>query len=555
MDDFRAPVDINMLLSGNFAELRGSHFHAGIDIKTQGRTGFNVYSIEDGYVSRIKVSPYGYGHALYITHPNGYTSVYAHLDKFNIQIEQYVREQQYRQRSFAVDLFPDVDFINIEKGNVIGLSGNSGGSMGPHLHFEIRKTASEKPQNPLLWKLNITDNIAPRFHRLYLYPLSQRGTILGKQTRQSFELSKNGNLYSVKNKDVIEVADTIGFAAHVNDYLNGSYNRCGVYNLIVKANKEKIYELKLDEVSFSESRYIVSHMDYALNLNTHVKVHKCFIDDGNKFSGYKIKKNNGKLYVAPDSIVNIELIAFDVYGNKSELSFTVRGVNALSKAPTPTAAKILYPGQINHFEQNDIVIDFPVDALYSKLYFNYEEFPNTGAYYSNIHKIHDINDPLHKHYNVKIKTNVPNRALYKKLYIGKIASNGSTRVATSNVRMDDDWLYTRIREFGTFAVMADTTSPEIIPQNIEENKDMNTETSIRIKINDSETGIKSYDGYINGNWVLFQYDAKNDLLQYDFDDKMPEGDSFELKLIITDTKQNTTAKTVNFRKSAATSKK
>lgn len=552
---FRAPVDIDMLLSGNFAELRGTHFHAGIDIKTNGQVGYNIYAIEGGYVSRVKISPYGYGHALYITHPNGYTSVYAHLDRFSIQIEQYVREQQYRKKSFAVDLFPDENFIHVDKGDVIGLGGNSGSSMGPHLHFEIRKTATEKPQNPLLWKFDIKDNTSPRFHHLYIYPLGQKSSVSGTQQRMQFDAKKQGDNYRIVAQEPIMVADTIGFGVFVNDYLNGSYNRCGVYDLTVRANEAIIYQLKLDEISFAEGRYVLSHMDYELNAKARIKAHKCFIDDGNRFNGYKQQLNNGKLYVAEGETKTIEITATDVYGNQSKLVFDIEGTAATQIAQKPASAKILHPGQINHFQSNAAIIDFPYDALYTKIYFNYEELPGGNHFFSNLHKIHNPYTPVHKHYNLRLKTTPAAAALEKKLYLARIYDNGKTGVATSNVRLEENWAVMRIREFGTFALMADTIAPEITLKNIAENKDMAAETGISVTIKDNETGIKTYNGYINGSWVLFQYDAKNDLIQYDFDDKMPEGETFELKLIVSDAKDNTTVKTLNFYKSASTSKK
>ncbi|MDA3867472.1 MAG: M23 family metallopeptidase [Salinivirgaceae bacterium] len=554
-DDFMAPVDIEMLLSGNFAELRGSHFHTGIDIKTQAQSGFNIYSIDEGYVSRIKVSPYGYGNALYIRHPSGYTSVYAHLDKFNIQIEQYVREVQYERRKFAVDLFPSENLIQVSKGDVIGLSGNSGGSMGPHLHFEIRKTANEKPQNPLFWNFDIKDNIAPRFHRLLLYPLSASSEIERAGNRKVFGLNRLNNNYTVKGYNIIEVADTIGIGVHVNDYLNGSYNRCGVYDLKVKANNRIIYQLTMDELSFAENRYILSHIDYDLNRTDRIKAHRCFLDEGNKFSGYKTVEDHGRLYVAPGEEVPVEVIAEDVYGNTSTLHFTLRGRASQSHRPQPAAAQILRQGETNQFQRSDVILTLPRNALYRDVFFNYEKRTGTEQMFSDIHTLHTSNEPLHKHFNIAVKAPGISDALKDKIYLASVADNGYTYSASSNIRFADGWAHTRIRSFGSYALMADTVAPEIAFLNIYDGKDMISDSQIRIKINDTETGIKSYNGFINDKWVLFEYDAKNDLLQYSFDEHMPEAVAFILKIVVEDNKHNRSVKRVKFSRSDATSKR
>ncbi|ALO15257.1 putative peptidase [Salinivirga cyanobacteriivorans] len=548
-DVFRSPVDIDILLSGNFAELRGSHFHTGIDIKTQGKTGLNIYAIADGYVSRIKVSPYGYGNALYITHPNGYTSVYAHLHRFNIQIEEYVRRQQYASKSFAVNLFPEPGLINVKQGEVVGKGGNSGSSLGPHLHFEIRTTDNEKPQNPLRWNFDVVDNIIPRFHNLIVYPLSDGATVNNVQRKLLFSLQKSGNNYKVKNNAPIKVADTIGLGVYVNDYLNNTYNRCGVNQLKVFVDDVLTYFLELNELSFAENRYILSHMDYALKVDRNIKAHKCFIDEGNHFSGYKFSEERGKVFVAPGDRKHVEVHAIDAHGNKSVLSFTLLGVDPVKAKQNITVASVLKPGQTNHFENEDVHLVFPSKSLYTKLNFTYSSEPGSEEMYSKIYQLHDKHVPLHQRFNFILETpDVPNH-LKNKLYLASVAQNGNTSPVTSKVRCDKGRAHTRIRSFGRFALMADTIAPEIRPVNIYENKDMTSEQGISVKITDDATGIESYNGYINGIWVLFSYDAKNDLLYYEFDEYLPQDSTLQLKLIVSDPKHNTSIKTINFKRS------
>lgn len=544
---FRSPVGFEILLSGNFAELRGSHFHTGIDIKTKGTIGHNIYAIADGYVSRIKVSPFGYGNALYIRHDNGYTSVYGHLNRFNIQIEQFVRNEQYKLKRFAVNLYPEENIIRVKKGDVIGLSGNSGGSMGPHLHFEIRKTASEKPQNPLFWDFEIKDNIPPRFHHLVLSPLSKNASVNGQNKRMVFNLNREKSNYFVKDNPVITVSDTIGVATHVNDYLNNTHNKCGVYELKMFVNNKLYYHLKMDELSFAENRYILSHIDYDLKLDSRIKAHKCYVDEGNHFSAYEYIDNDGRLLVTPGEKKHVKIIATDVNGNKSDLKFTLLGVPAKNEPKVTDYDKILYAGRTNVYERDDIKLKFPEKALYRKVFFKYDKKPAFEGLYSDIHVVHANNEPLHKRYTITMKAKEIPFKYRNKLFLASVSADNKVSSISSHVTYNDGWIKASLRSFGSFAVAIDTVIPEIIPINITENKNMNGESKISFKITDNLTGIEDYNGYINGQWVLFQYDAKNDLIFYEFDDYMPVADNYILKLIVTDRNNNTAVKTISFK--------
>ncbi len=227
---FHPPLKIPMYLSGNFGEIRSDHFHSGIDIKTQGSTGHHVFAIESGYVSRIKVQANGYGKSIYLAHPDGHTSVYGHLDRYREDVEAYVKEQQYRRKSHQLDLYLEPGDFKVEKGAFIAYSGNSGGSMGPHLHFEIR-TANQHPTNVLEYGFPIKDNIAPRFKGLYIYPLEKNARVNGSSEKQFFELVIDQGIYTIPWGTRIEVEGKIGIGVEVYDYLNGASNRCGVYTL------------------------------------------------------------------------------------------------------------------------------------------------------------------------------------------------------------------------------------------------------------------------------------------------------------------------------------
>jgi murein DD-endopeptidase MepM/ murein hydrolase activator NlpD len=245
------PVDIPIYLSGNFAELRTGHFHAGIDIKTQGNEGFKVYAVQDGYISRIKVSSGGYGKAVYITHPDSYTSVYGHLKEYNIQLDKYVKAIQYERKSYGVDIFPEKGELAINQGDIIGLSGNSGSSGGPHLHFEIRDTKSARPMNGLFLGYDIEDNIPPKMDYLYVYPQYGRGTVNGKSKDHYYSLKRANADFALRQGDTLTASGSVGLGLKVNDYLNGSANRCGVYELKGFIDDTLFFYEKFDGFSFA----------------------------------------------------------------------------------------------------------------------------------------------------------------------------------------------------------------------------------------------------------------------------------------------------------------
>ena len=219
--EFAKPVDFPITLSGSFAELRSNHFHAGIDIKTYGQIGKKVFAIEDGFIARIKVAGGGYGHALYIQHPNGYTSVYAHLEGFNQEISAFVKEEQYIKQSFEVNLFPDREKFKVKKGQLIAFTGNTGGSNGPHLHFEIRKTKNQHPVNPLFFDFGVKDNTNPRINSIAIYPLDNQALVNGKNQKLILPAQKVDNeRYTIEFSDSLRLAGDIGFGIETFDYFD-----------------------------------------------------------------------------------------------------------------------------------------------------------------------------------------------------------------------------------------------------------------------------------------------------------------------------------------------
>jgi len=334
-DYFSSPLDIDLYLSGTFGELRSNHFHSGLDFKTGGAIGKNVYSIADGYVSRIKVSPWVYGKATYIQHPNG-TSVYGHLDKYSPKIDSIVKAEQYRRESFAMDFFPEKNDIIIKKSEIIGLSGNSGSSGGPHLHFEIRN-ANQEPINPMHFGITIKDNIKPTIQKLFIYNIYQNNI----STKKDISLNYINGILSPKYHDTIAVSDKFYIGINSFDKLNGAPNQNGIYSMSIFVDDEKYFEFVADKFSFNETRYLNAYIDYEYFKKYRSRIQKSIILPNNNLSMYNSVKNRG-LILMNEKAKKVNIIISDFAGNKSEIVFWAKKDDGLNNSVSTINKGILF---------------------------------------------------------------------------------------------------------------------------------------------------------------------------------------------------------------------
>ncbi|MBT3418657.1 MAG: M23 family metallopeptidase [Flavobacteriales bacterium] len=539
--NYHSPLNFELLLSGTFGELRGSHFHTGIDIKTEGVEGQKVFSIADGYVSRIKVSTWGYGKAIYITHPDGNTSVYAHLKEFNKEIEKYVNEQQYKKENFEIQLFPSKEKFPIKRGEVIALSGNTGGSGGAHLHFEIRNTKSEHPINPLQFNFDVTDNIQPTIVGIKIYP-HQNSSVNNKNESVKYSLTKKGNNYSVNSKQIIKVNGDISFSISTYDKLNGAYNKNGVYSIKLFIDNNLIHHFLADELSFSEKRFLNAHIDYSEYTESKTKYNRCFNLPYNKLSNYKTNVNDG-IFNFIDSLTHkIRFEVEDFEGNKSEVNFEVQSQSTSPEFETEDSGDRFLYNQANVYKNLKFEAHLEKYSLYEDCNVHYSVGIKTDNTLSEIHNFMSSSIPIHKNYVLSIKEKIA-KNITDKVYIAKVNDNGTFTYKGNSWR--GSFLSAKVREFGNFTIISDTVNPIILGINVKDGKNISSQTTIKCTIEDKGSGISFYRGEINGKWILMEYNYKKNLLTYKIPSDFEKG-KHTLTVVVKDRMGNKTEYTDNF---------
>lgn len=544
---YSSPVKIPIFLSGNFAELRPNHFHGGIDIKTQGRTGLPIYAAAEGMVSRISVNSTGYGNALYIDHPNGTTTVYGHLEKFSPRIEEYIRRIQYEKETFVINQIVPPGTLPVKKGEEVAKSGNTGSSGGPHLHFEIRRTKEEILLNPLLFHMPAQDKIKPVVLSLMVYPVSEEASVSGKNQSQRFEIVQAGGKYTLKNNQPISVWGKIGFGIQAVDLLDGSPNKCGIYSLKLSVDNEVIYAFTMDDVVLAESKYINSHVDYPLAYRTGRRLYRTWLEPGNKLSIYDVIEKKGIFQATDNQLHHVKYDITDVYGNATSLSFTIQSKETPVAQAAAQGEKFRY-NHNNHIRNDELEFDVPEGALYDDVDFIYVKKMRNPKFYSAIYQLHNASVPLHFACPLKIKAeNLPVN-LQSKVMLAQV-DPVSGRIHSATGKYVDGWVEGNIRVLGHYALAVDTVAPKIIPLSIANKKTLQEPGRIRFTITDNLSGIDSVRGTIDEKWVLFEYDLKNNLISYTFDKgRLEFGTTHLIHLEVTDFKGNKSTYTANFYK-------
>lgn len=524
-DVFQSPLDIPLVLAGTFGELRSNHFHSGIDIKTQRRQGLPVLAIADGTVTRIKISHWGYGKALYVAHPNGYTSVYAHLQKFSPEIESYIKKIQYKKQSYEVEAFPDYGELKVLKGNTIAYTGNTGGSSGPHLHFEIRSSVTEKPTNPLLYGYEVRDATNPTLVGLFGYPLSEDAVVnqSAKKIQLNFTKQPDGSFLA----DKVTAIGTIGFGFNGFDRQDMAANKNGVYSVKQIVNGKVYSAYDFETFSFRETRYINTLIDYSHFDKFKQRIQKCFKEPYNRLGIYDTLHNNGRITVKEGLSYNVEILISDLEGNQTKLIIPVEGKREtikIEKNHTVTKDFIL-ANKPNNFDLGAAKVFFPANTFYQDFYIDLKKGTDTVT-------IHDNSVAAHR--NFTISFDVANKPLNerKQLFIARVDRKGDLRHSKTYKR--DGAFTTRTRTFGTYTLAQDTIAPEIKPRNFKEKQWLSNFSYLSLKISDDLSGIDTYNATINGQWILMEYEPKTKTLTYNFDDIILDQTQCDLKVVVTD---------------------
>lgn len=485
------PMPIKPLVSGSFAEMRANHFHSGLDLTTSGATGIEVRAVEKGYISRIKVSAYNYGYAVYITHPDGNTTVYAHLKKYASKIDEVIRSEQYRRKSFEIDYFPKADLLPVSRGEVIGYSGNSGSSGGPHLHFEVRDTKSEEPLNPLAYLPPIADDQMPTIYGVKLFSRDDNAQVEGKHRNKYFTLAEI-------NGQTIEVFGNVGFGVHAVDYLVAGHRPCGVVDIKLFCDDEVIFHSHIDRFSFDVTRHINSHIDYAEYVTNKRFVQKSFVDPGNKLEIYHVHK---PLHVAEGEIKTLRYLLTDFAGNTNSVSFKVRGMkNENAQRPTRKGEYVAW-GKTWSVDTLGMSIIIPHESLYEDAYI--EISASQHKYTVGSEQI-----PLQKNATIKFPVPEELKKYGKQLFVGNIKNKGILSYAGGTLQ--NDVISLKTRSLGTFTLAVDTVAPKVFSKNTRTS--LVASNSIMVGVTDDKSGIADYKCYIDDVWHLFEYDYKRSRL-------------------------------------------
>lgn len=543
---FAWPVDAKIALVANFGELRKNHFHMGLDCRTDQRENRRVLAAADGYIAKVKIEPVGFGRCIYINHPNGLTTLYAHLNDFNPALEKYITGQQYKLQSWKIFLDIPANLFPVKKGQFIAYSGNTGGSQGPHTHFEIRDTKTDKVLNPLLFDFPVTDNIAPDILRLAVY---DRSISTYEQSPKFYPLKKINGVYTTIPQLLLANTDKVSFAITAYDRYTGSTNKNGIYQAVIYENEQPVTGFQLDSIGYDETRYLNAHIDYKLRSSGGSYVQHLSRLPGYPQGVYKDVSGDGVIDIEDGNVHQIKIEVKDAYGNTSQLKFEVQ-IGVIKQSGNQDDATAVYqqkefhPGFVNVFENSRISFYLPENALYDSIRFRYNEIiPSQG---NTIFQLHNGHVPVHGMFPVKIKktdAQYPDKMVMHRFWGDKDDYEKAVPVTMGN---EKDWYQASFRAFGNFQLLEDTSPPAIIPVGIREGMNAAKINRIAFVIKDNTKVIENFTAYLDGKWLRFSND-KGSAFIYRFDEHCPAGEH-ELKISVEDCVGNSAERTYHFKR-------
>lgn len=515
--EYILPMDIPLDLSGNFMEPRTNHFHSGLDMRTQGQEGVPIKAVADGWVSRIKISPWGYGKAVYIDHANGQTSVYAHLQRLKGPVADACLEAQYKARDFSIDIYPEAGTIPIKQGEVIALSGNTGSSAGPHLHFEIRRTADQHALDPEAFGFLAPDRTRPEIVGVRIEPLTGSSRVAPYPAKaKGFATQGAAGRYGLKPGEHPTAYGTVGLSLHTFDRYDNSGFRFGVRSIELFVDSVPAFSTRFTEVNFDHNRYCNAHMDHALFKSAKMDYHRCYKLPNNKLRIYGKEALQGRIALQPGHQHHVRFVVTDGRGNTSELEFMLAGATAEEAGTWPAPA---LEGSLFRYDAGNVLAEegvrlaVPAGALYDDVLVTYARKPAPAKAWAPLHVLHDPLTPLHSTCELQIEVpTLPERLRSKALVV---SMDPQGKPSPQGGRWSEGRVITDVKAFGNYTVMVDTVPPVIA--NVDLRSDMRGRQGFSIRITDDLSGIGSYRGTLDGQWILLEYEPKTNTLSHTFD--------------------------------------
>ena len=517
---FRNPMNHDIGLSATFAEFRSGHFHSGLDLRTGGAVDQPVYAAADGYVAKVSVSPWGGGKILYIKHPNGYTTVYMHLNSYAGAIGKAVLKEQYAQQSYSINKLFAPDELPVKKGQLVAYSGNTGGSGGPHLHFEIRHGGANDLHthattiNPLLFGLPYTDNINPVIRGLRVYP-------------------ENGEPFDVGKDNTLNVNGPFHLGIYATDAAEGSTAKNGTDHIEVYLDGTLFFLYTTDAVPIDSSRMVNALIDYPLFARTRQAYLLTRALPGAEGPWIPVRMGDGIFRLRPGSTHHIGIKVFDIKGRFSERTLTVNvGTAAGTSHPISASGQAVKYNQPFNLQLSSARFQIKPHTLYADDYLTVDCSAKMVTINPSLNQI-----PPHQNYSLSIKGSLPGVPIDKTV----IALVNGTKVSAYKTKHMGEWHTASVRDWGQFTLMADTTAPSVRPVNFSEGKPLKV-TMLKVRIGDNLAGVETYSCHLNGSWILAEYDGKTATLFIETRGKLRTGKN-ELRVEVTDGSGNSTRRT------------
>ena len=536
--EFRNPLDIPMQLVANFGELRPNHYHMGLDIRTMQRENLPVYAAADGYIRKVKIEKSGFGNAIYIEHFNGYTTLYAHLNSFYPELAAYIKSRQYQTQSWEQEIDIDPELFPVKKGQFIALSGNTGGSQGPHLHFEIRDTETGNNLNPLLFGFGLPDHTPPSIYRLVYYDRN-RSTYQGNPI--AIGIRGVGGNYTALSNVVALQSPKISFGISADDMITNMHGHVGIYSAEVWMDDVLQTGFTLNDISYDETRYVNGSIDYKTKMKGGSYIQHISRLPGNKGSFFG-GMYDGIISIDDSAVHKVKIVVKDVTGNTSTIVFNCRWNGAKEERIETANTVLMPPGKANQFETNDFKIMFSPDAFYDTIPFFYSTALATDAKaVSPLHHVADYTLPVHDSFSVQIKPTANLSENQKNRIVVHLQSNKRTEVEKGV--WVDGMVQAKFKYLGNMMLLLDTIPPKITPSGWVNGGSLSRRKMFALLIKDDVEDVKNFKAYLDGNWLLFS--RKSDFFIHTFDEKTTDG-KHELRVYVDDEAGNTAEKIFTF---------